>query len=168
MPLIYTFLSHLAYRFPRLEIKWIHVGDGEEFEIIKGQIDKRKPENFTVQLIGAIPNKDVQNFYLAQPIDCFITLSSSEGIPISICEALSYGVPVIATAVGGIPEIVSDKVGILLQEPTEIETFIIEISKYINDREAYYKLRKNAAAHWQQHFDAERLREKFAADISQT
>lgn len=92
VPLIYTFLSHLAYRFPRLEIKWIHVGDGEEFEIIKGQIDKRKPENFTVQLIGAIPNKDVQNLYLAQPIDWFITLSSSEGIPISICEALSYGV----------------------------------------------------------------------------
>lgn len=168
VPLIYFFLTHLAFRYPELTIEWIHVGEGEERDKVEEAIKQRKPENLTPRLLGTLQNEDVQQLYLEESIDWFINLSSSEGLPVSMCEAMSYGVPVIGTNVGGVSEIVTQDTGILLQEPTEIETFIIEISKYINGREAYHKLRKNAAAHWQQHFDAKSLREKFAADISKT
>lgn len=165
--LIYKFLSHLSSCYPNIKIQWIHVGDGEELEIVEKAVKEWCPINFHPQLIGAMANTDVQKLYLKQPVDWFITLSSSEGLPISICESLSYGVPVIATAVGGIPEIINDKVGILLQEPTEIETFIENISKYISSKEAYMELRKNAATQWAAYFNAKILRETFAREISQ-
>lgn len=167
VPLIYVFLSHLAYRYPNFEFKWIHVGDGEELKSVEEAIRNRCPANFHPQLVGAMANARVQELYVKETIDWFITLSSSEGLPISICEALSYGVPVITTAVGGIPEIVNERVGILLEEPTEIETFISRISKYIDCRKAFMQLRSNAATQWAEYFNADTLREQFAREISQ-
>lgn len=46
--------------------------------------------------------------------DVFILPSHNEGLPISILEAMSYGKPIISTPVGGIPEVVSEKNGILV------------------------------------------------------
>lgn len=46
--------------------------------------------------------------------DVFILPSHNEGLPISILEAMSYGMPIISTPVGGIPEVVSEKNGILV------------------------------------------------------
>ncbi len=46
--------------------------------------------------------------------DVFILPSRNEGLPISILEAMSYGMPIISTPVGGIPEVVDDKNGILV------------------------------------------------------
>ena len=54
------------------------------------------------------------DFYASAPIDCFIQLSSTEGLPVSIMEALSFGIPVIATDVGGVSELISRN-GILLK-----------------------------------------------------
>jgi glycosyltransferase involved in cell wall biosynthesis len=53
---------------------------------------------------GAVPA--VQRFYRA--FDVFILSSRTEGIPIVLFEAMSAGVPVVATAVGGVPEVLTD------------------------------------------------------------
>ena len=68
--------------------------------------------------------------------DLFVQVSSSEGVPVSIMEALSFGIPVLATNVGGVGEIVynrdSDPFGKLVNADitatnlaTEIENFIL-------------------------------------------
>lgn len=166
VPQVAQFLQHLAYRFPRIEFEWIHAGDGEERDKVVEIINHRRSANFTARLLGILSNEEVQKLYLKEPVDWFISLSSSEGLPISICEALSYGVPVVATDVGGVHEVVSEDVGIQLSEPTEMETFIIKISEFITDRSAYLKLRRNAEARWQELFDARRLRDNFVEEIS--
>jgi glycosyltransferase involved in cell wall biosynthesis len=51
-----------------------------------------------------------------------VNLSSSEGVPLSIMEALAMGVPVVATAAGGTGEMVDDSVGALL--PVEVDAAI--------------------------------------------
>ncbi|EHG99154.1 glycosyltransferase, group 1 family protein [Paraprevotella clara YIT 11840] len=51
--------------------------------------------------------------------DVFILPSHNEGLPISILEAMSYGMPVISTPVGGIPEVVNKQNGILVQPGNE-------------------------------------------------
>jgi glycosyltransferase involved in cell wall biosynthesis len=65
-------------------------------------------------------HSEVHAVYRSQKVDGFILLSDSEGIPVSIMEALSYGIPVIATDTGGVSEIVTDTNGILLPSNPEI------------------------------------------------
>ncbi|MCD8203210.1 MAG: glycosyltransferase family 4 protein [Prevotella sp.] len=64
--------------------------------------------------------------------DVFILPSHNEGLPISILEAMSYGMPVISTPVGGIPEVVSEQNGILVTPGNE-EEIINAILFFINN-----------------------------------
>jgi colanic acid/amylovoran biosynthesis glycosyltransferase len=102
-------------------------------------------------------NEEVIHFYKKEKPSLFINVSSSEGIPVSIMEAFSFGIPVIATNVGGTHEIVIDNYnGILLKEnPTieEIKSAILKI-KYLEVFE-YGKMKLNA---WNT------LNEKFSAE----
>lgn len=64
--------------------------------------------------------------------DVFILPSYNEGLPISILEAMSYGHPIIATPVGGIPEVVETDVNGVLVEPGNHEQIYRAIKKYID------------------------------------
>ncbi|MCD8290240.1 MAG: glycosyltransferase family 4 protein [Prevotella sp.] len=64
--------------------------------------------------------------------DVFILPSHNEGLPISILEAMSYGMPIISTPVGGIPEVVSEQNGILVTPGNE-EEIINAIRFFINN-----------------------------------
>ena len=55
--------------------------------------------------MGNVNNNQVIDFYRTNPPHVFINVSSSEGVPVSIMEAISFGIPIIATDVGGNPEI---------------------------------------------------------------
>lgn len=95
-------------------IRWYHFGDGAlrpELEMAAQKL----PENVEYKFMGQVPNNRVMQFYCEKHVDAFINVSSSEGVPVSIMEALSYGIPVIATDVGGTHEIVEHGVnGFLL------------------------------------------------------
>ena len=91
-------------------MQWIHIGGGYELGetkvYAKQVLDSSKSK---VNFIGDIPNYEVAEIYRRYQPDLFLTASESEGgAPISIVEACSCGIPAIATAVGGIPEIVLD------------------------------------------------------------
>ena len=62
------------------------------------------PSNLRWTLHGQVPNAEVFNTYRSRPTDLFANTSLSEGIPVSIMEAQSCGIPILAPAVGGIPE----------------------------------------------------------------
>jgi len=87
-------------------------GEGPEkqklIEIVKNNnVDK------LVRLDGFID--DIDKYY--RMIDVYICTSHHEGMPISILEAMSYGIPVIANNVGGIREIIrNDKQGLLISK----------------------------------------------------
>ena len=73
------------------------------------------PQNAEGYLDGYVPIEQIMNYYRENPVDVIVNVSESEGgSPVSIMEALSCGIPAIATAVGGNPEIVSEQNGILL------------------------------------------------------
>jgi len=70
-----------------------------------------------VRFAGAVPHDELASWYSAA--DCFCLATEREGWPNAVLESLACGTPVVATAVGGIPEIVrSDAVGILVA-PTD-------------------------------------------------
>ena len=104
------------------------------------------------KLIEEIENKGLNKFVfyegwvsgdvkqrLLNSSDIFILPSYTEGLPISLLEAMSYKLPIISTPVGGIPEIVKDGENGLLIEPGDYEAMYNAINIILNNNE----LRKN-------------------------
>lgn len=92
-----------------LTINWIHFGDGEmKEELIKNAT--LLPKNIKFEFKGNVGNNEVISFYQENKVDIFLSLSDTEGIPVSMMEAQSFGIPIIAKPVGGIPEIVMDNI----------------------------------------------------------
>jgi glycosyltransferase involved in cell wall biosynthesis len=72
----------------------------------------------------------VPRFYSNNPVDLFLNVSESEGIPVSIMEAMAAGIPVIATDVGGSAEIVDDSVGTIVPADTTAESLAKSIATF--------------------------------------
>lgn len=118
--LIAEMLNKYALENPSLKLTWTHFGDGPEFEQLKAAV---VGASITVNLMGMRNNIDVINYYKSEHINAFINLSLSEGVPVSIMEAISFGVSVVATDCGGTKEIVNDNVGKLINVDFEYQDF---------------------------------------------
>ncbi len=83
---------------------------------LKERIEKHSLQN-NVTLVGAVPHDKLKVWFNAA--DLFALMSSAEGSPNVLLEAMACGVPAVATAVGGIPDELSDSfLGTLLPERT--------------------------------------------------
>ena len=71
----------------------------------------------------------------SQPIDIFINVSSSEGLPVAIMEAISFDIPIIATNVGGTSEIVTPETGILIAPDSAPELIAARIRELYKVKE---------------------------------
>lgn len=102
----------------RRPLRWIHFGDGPERSRVEEEAsrllaaDGGPPVQW--ELRGQVDNREILAFYEANHVDALLSLSSSEGLPVSMMEAQSYGIPVVARGVGGVPEIVREGAGVLL------------------------------------------------------
>ena len=66
-------------------------------------------------------------------MDAYILPSYNEGLPISILEAMSYSLPIISTAVGGIPEILKNGENGFIMEPGDKEAIYRAIHTLMGD-----------------------------------
>jgi len=107
----------------------------------------------------------VMEFYKTNPIDLFINVSSSEGIPVSIMEAQAFGVPVMATDVGGTAEIVNNENGILLPANPSVEAIADEISALIGNQTELKKKRGISVNNWKTYFNAEENYRNFSKQL---
>lgn len=87
------------------EAKLILVGDGEERELLENLTDSLEIRE-CVEFAGRVPHERIQD-YMDQA-EVFVLPSLSEGFPVTILEAMACGLPVVATCVGGIPDIIED------------------------------------------------------------
>lgn len=100
----------LAGDASRRPVRWVHFGAGPLLAELRSAA-ATLPAGLTVELRGQTDNADIHRYYAEHRVDAFLNLSSSEGVPVSIMEALAYDIPVVATAVGGTPEVVGDEWG---------------------------------------------------------
>lgn len=122
-------------------ICWTHIGDGPLLEPIKGFImqngvpegDGTETTPIAFNFLGALPHGKVMEYYQTHYTDLFLQVSRSEGIPVSIMEALSYGTPAIATNVGGVAELLPQGCGCgkLLPKEIDAEQLAQEIKNWI-------------------------------------
>lgn len=143
-------------------VEWTHIGDGPLMEELKSACTKL-PANITCRFLGQIKNTAVRQIYRENPCDLFLNVSRMEGVPVSIMEALSAGMPVMATAVGGTSELVDVAVGKLLPPAIDghhLARDIIQIRERIlidGDR-----MRQVARARWAEHANAAKVFDCFA------
>ena len=118
-----------------VRIEWVHFGDGalrEEIERLAKQILSEK-KDISYTFMGRVQLNRIFEYYESESIDYFINCSDVEGIPVSIMEAMSYGIPCIARDVGGIREIVENGVnGFLLPRECTAEILSNEILQALN------------------------------------
>ena len=126
-------------------LQWVHFGDGELMSDIKRQINDFQSTNFEVDLKGHVLNEEVLNWYRKNEASVFVNVSESEGIPVSVMEAMSFGIPVIATDVGGNREIVDASNGRLIPAQFELSELVEALMFFDNlSEEAFLSFRHQA------------------------
>lgn len=146
-------------------IKWIHFGDGKLRKKIQ-ILAERELKNIKFEFKGIVPNNEILDYYCQNYVNLFINLSESEGIPVSIMEALSAGIPVLATDVGGTAEAVNDNHGFLVPKDFNVANVVKIIEDYLtSDTNIQKNLRLNAFNFWKENYNAEKNYTKFVEDI---
>ncbi len=118
-----------------IPLKWVHFGDGVLFENLKEEI-KKSTLNIEVDLKGQKRNEEIHEYYQKNRVDFFISLSTNEGLPVSMMEAQGYGIPIVAMDINGIPEIVNEDTGVLIPESTTQQE-IVEIVKETIEKKTF-------------------------------
>lgn len=139
------------------KVRWIHLGNGPEIDRIK-QYAYSKLNEIDYFFLGYVANEEILNIYKNYDVDFFINMSDYEGIPVSIMEALSIGIPTIARNVGANSEIVNHTNGFLINDITnedEISTLITFVRQRIYDIEKYSAYSANARTSWEKEYNAE-------------
>lgn len=136
-------------------IRWVHFGDGPLLNEVKELAKKILPDNIKTEFKGHKPNKDIYSFYNNNIVDVFINVSSSEGLPVTIMEAISFGIPIIATNVGGTAEIVKSDNGFLLNKNPSIKEIIESIKTSLITIRNNPDLRMEIYEFWKSNFNAE-------------
>lgn len=113
------------------KMQFLFGGDGE-VEQIQTIIKENGLENI-VQYQGWVNGEKKEK--LLNLADAYILPSYNEGLPISILEAMSYGLPTISTKVGGIPEIIVDGVNGYLITPGDKDAIYASIKKLLDNPE---------------------------------
>ncbi len=148
------------------KVKWIHFGDGSSMNKIKSLADQELSHH-QVEFKGRLEKfEDVLKYYSDYTVNLFITTSSTEGMPVTIMEALSFGVPIIATNVGGIGEMVTDKTGLLLEKDFDIKKVATFIENFKTSKYNTIEKREEIRLYWKENFEAEKNYIEFAKLLS--
>lgn len=143
-------LKHVS--FPLI---WYHFGDGkkEEKELLDITIQSL-PKHITVHLKGQVNQQTLFDFYNSTPVSVFVNVSETEGLPVSVMEAASFGIPIIATNVGGTREIVNDKTGILVKKDISSDELASVIENFKGGKYNTPEARKEVKRFWENQFSA--------------
>ena len=108
----------------RSDLIFAVIGDGAERQNLESLIANRGLTN-NFFLLGSIPNAH----RLLKGFDLFVLPSVKEGLPYAVLKAQAAGIPIVATKVGGVPEIIDEQ---CLVEPKNPQTLAKKIKEVIN------------------------------------
>jgi len=153
---------------PGQRLEWHHIGNGESRGQLQKLADKTLPPNARAYFPGYSDKQSLMRFYRDTPLDVFVNASATEGTPVSIMEAISCGLPIIATHVGGNPEIVSQQNGILLSPNATSQEIAEAFFDLIDNPAKTTSKRKWSRKAWDQKYNAERNFSDFTDRIMDT
>jgi glycosyltransferase involved in cell wall biosynthesis len=142
-------ILEIAQSFKGKKVSFDLLGDGTEYNKVKTMIDEFGLKDM-VFLHGWKTGDEKLRYFKNASI--FILPSYIEGQPVAILEAMAAGLPVVSTTVGSIPEIVSDKRGILCK-PGDIQAYKTAIDTLIKNDSLRESMRVDAVQYVSTHHD---------------
>lgn len=137
-----------------LPVNWIHFGDGPLKEKALKSITSSQVQ---LDYRGQTNNMDIRKFYSSYHVDLFVNLSKVEGLPVTIMEAISHGIPVLATDANGTPEAVEqNRNGKLLTIQFSIHELCNELEWFILNGDKVKVMRKASRDLYLERFNAEK------------
>ena len=112
-------------------------GHGPLVSSLERQVDEFKIQD-RVKFLGQLSHNALLQYYAGDAVDAVVLPSVDlgnglhEGIPVSLMEAMAYHIPVIATATGGIPELITEGTGILVP-PQDSSTLADALERLVRD-----------------------------------
>jgi glycosyltransferase involved in cell wall biosynthesis len=158
--LMANILQHIS--FP---LVWNIIGTGDDLELVM-RSNSRLPKHIRVNYLGNLTNLEVLSFYKTHHLNLFVSLSYSEGLPVSMMEAQSFGIPIMSTNVGGCSEICNEETGILIPKDFEPKEVANKILEFKNSEKNTLKFRQQCRNYWEKNFSAETNYTRFSREIA--
>jgi glycosyltransferase involved in cell wall biosynthesis len=136
------------------------LGGGEQERAIAAQV-KRLGIAAAMELPGTLPRAEV--IRRLRGADVFCLPSTYEGMPLAILEAMSLGLPVVASAVSGNPEAVEDGVSGLLVPPESAHQLAEALVTLLADAALRRRMGEAARRRVEERFAIERVAERYLA-----
>jgi glycosyltransferase involved in cell wall biosynthesis len=130
------------------QTRFLIIGDGPLRLELERKASELKLSNEHVKFLGN--RQDVSIFLSA--LDIFVLSSETEGIPVSMLEAMAASRPVVTTRVGGIPQVIQDEYNGLLVSPNDPSNLAKAILELIGDRNKCESLAREAYKTIETHF----------------
>ena len=161
-PTLVRSAQSVVRRFP--EVRFLIVGDHSMVDLNRrhyAEIRQLISESGLSQyFIFTDHRDDVER--LLNAIDIFVLSTKTEGLPLVILEAMAHAKPVVATAVGGVPELVRDNETGFLHSQGDYEAQANQLSLLVEDKGLRHRLGEAGRALAQSDFSSER----FATEVS--
>ncbi len=152
-------INYLIEAFQRIREKYkdIHlviIGDGEDRKNLEKLVSQNNKDY--VHFLGSIPEASsyFSNFHI------FVLPSLNESFGIVILEAMAQRIPVIATRVGGVREIIRDKETGILVAPKDVRSLVEAIIELLENEELRNKIRERGYTRYKENFTLEKMLEK--------
>ncbi|WP_176730482.1 glycosyltransferase [Devosia insulae] len=143
-------------------VEWHHFGSGHS-QLLENEL-ANIPSGLAVKMHGATENSDIQSFYRRTSVALFANLSESEGLPVSVMEALNADIPAVAANVGGTSEVVIDGRSGMLVPPDQCEASEALAARVLNALgEGGLLLRCSPREIWNRYCDAAQNSASFAS-----
>jgi glycosyltransferase involved in cell wall biosynthesis len=139
---VYELLEAFAtLRATRPSLRLVLAGEGSEAEALRAQAQRLGLDG-AVELPGWVdPSAKVD---LLARAACFVLPSYREGLPLALLEAMVVGAPIVATPVGGVPDVVQDGRHALLVPPTDVDALVLAIGRLLDEPRVAERLARAA------------------------
>ena len=161
-------LSDLALRHPDLDFHWTHIGGGTLLGDVQSLTRGLQGLPGRATFLGELSHDDVLRWLSGHQVDAFCNVSSSEGLPVTLMEAASAGIPLLALNVGGNAEIVNETNGRLLPAdagPSQISAALAEL--LTAPRDEIDAMRLASRTRWEERFDARQNHSEVARRLTE-
>ena len=151
-----TFVEIASALRDKHDLHFVMLGNGPQYQRVKEKIKELNLED-RICVPGNVT--DVRPYLRLTGV--LVIPSTIEGIPVTLMESMAFGVPVIASAVGGIPSVIQHGLNGFVCQPSDLDAFVRNIKKLASDTNLCRSMGKNGRQYALQHLTIKNTNRKY-------